>query len=146
MQNLSLKLNMDAMEDTFFEDTAMLGIVTAAPPYRLCWILNEFFDIDFARDPEQNIDLKRKGIEYRFPIYHYDLPNSTHKYLLYKLKQGSEPLLPETRQLDYLWLVQTGNAEADAMWLVQQLRNISDVQLATPLDPDQMKSIANLLI
>src|SRR4051812_42346430 len=107
-------LDMSAMQDNFFADAAMIGIVSAMPAYRLCWMLNERFDINFVREPEQDIMMKKKNVSYCFPIYQYDLPNSGHKYLLYKLKNGKETLLPETKQLDYLWLLQTGDPEADA--------------------------------
>jgi hypothetical protein len=144
-------LDTNAMLEDFLEDTVMIGIVTAQPAYRFCWILNHHFDIDFIRDPEQNLSLKKKDKdkkenEYKFPIYHYDFPNSNHKYLLYKLKSGSESLLPETKQMDYLWLIQTANPKADAKFLINELRNIPDVQLAQILASDQLKSISNLLV
>ncbi|MCW3121724.1 MAG: IPExxxVDY family protein [Flavipsychrobacter sp.] len=143
---------MDATSDGFFEDTAMIGIASAQPGYRFCWILNNHFEINFGRDPEQkNILLRKKDKQkneqaYNFPIYQYDLPNSTNKYLLYKLKDGSESLLPETKHMDYLWLIQTGNAEEDALYIVNELKNIPDVQLAQVLLPDQLKNLNNLLV
>ena len=141
-----LILDTSAMQDDFFEDTAMIGIGTAQQGYRFCWILNQHFDINFLRDPDQNLYLQKKETKYYFPIYQYDLPNSSHKYLLYKLKNGNESLLPETRQLDYLWLIQTANPEDDALNIVSELRNIPDVQLAQILAPDQLKNINNLLV
>src|ERR1035437_4418925 len=146
-----LVLNTSAMLEDFFEGTAMIGIVTAQPAYRFCWILNNYFDINFIRDPEQNLSLQKKDKEkkenqYHFPIYQYDMPNSSHKYLLYKLKSGSESLLPETKQMDYLWLIQTANPEEDANLIANELKNIPDVQLAQILVPDQLKSLNNLLV
>ena len=141
-----LVLDTSAMQDDFFEDTAMIGISTAQQGYRICWILNQHFDINFLRDPDQNLCLQKKDSKYYFPIYQYHLPNSSHKYLLYKLKNGNESLLPETRQLDYLWLIQTDNPEDDALSIVSELRNIPDVQLAQILAPDQLKNINNLLV
>jgi len=141
-----LVLNMEEMRDGFFEDSAMIGIVTAAPAYRFCWMLNSHFDINFTRDPDQTICLKKKENEFFFPIYEYSLPDSSHKYLLYQLKNGPESLLPETKQMDYLWLVQTANPEDDADEIAQALRDIPDVQLAQILAPDQLKNINNLLV
>lgn len=141
-----LVLDTSAMQDDFFADTAMIGIGTAQQGYRFCWILNRHFDINFIRDPEQNICLQKKDSTYYFPIYEYILPNSSHKYLLYKLKNGNESLLPETRQLDYLWLIQTATPEEDAQRIARELRNIPDVQLAQILDSEQLKSLNNLLV
>jgi hypothetical protein len=141
-----LVLDMSAMHDDFFDEAAMIGIVTALPGYQLCWLLNRHFEIEFTREPDQDIPLQRKDNKYHFPIYQYNLPNSTHKYLLYKLKDGKEPLLPETKQLDYLWLIQTASPETDALSIAAELKNIPDIQLAQILASEQMKSLNNLLV
>ncbi len=137
---------MAAMQEDFFADVAMLGIVTAVPGYHLCWLLNRYFDINFVREPDQNLPLQKKKNQYYFPIYQYDFPNSNYKYLLYKLKNGSESLLPETRQLDYLWLIQTANPDEDADKIAAELKNIQEIQLAQLLIPGQLKSLNNLLL
>jgi len=137
---------MGAMQEDFFSGAAMIGIGTAMPGYNFCWMLNNHFDINFIRDPEQNISLKKKDTEYNFPVYSYNLPNSGHKYLLYKLKSGNESLLPEAKQLDYLWLIQTANPEDDAHQVLSELRMLGDVQLAQVLAPDQLKNLNNLLL
>lgn len=141
-----LVLDMAAMQEDFFADTAMIGIVTAMPGYHFCWLLNNHFDINFVKDPEQNIVSKKKDNEYHFPVYQYDFPNSNHKYVLYKLKNGKESLLPETGQMDYLWMIQTADPAEDVKILAEELRNIPDIQLARILDHDQLKSLGNLLV
>jgi hypothetical protein len=141
-----LVLDMAAMQEDFFADSAMIGIVTALPGYHFCWLLNKHFDINFARDPDQNISLQKKDNYYYFPIYQYNFPGSSHKYLLYMLKSGNETLLPETKQLDFLWLIQTASPEDDADEIVAELRNIPGVQLAQILVPEQLKSLSNLLV
>jgi hypothetical protein len=137
---------MSAMQNNFFADAAMIGIVSAMPVYRLCWMLNNHFDINFVREPEQDVMMKKKDIQYCFPIYQYDLPNSGYQYLLYKLKNGKETLLPETKQLDYLWLLRTSDPEEDAARISAELRNIRDIQLAQVLAAEQLKSLVNLLV
>ena len=140
-----LVLDTNAMQKDFFEDTSMLGIATALPAYHLCWVLNRHFDINFIRDADQNISIRKKEDQYYFPIYKYDLPNSSHRYLLYKLKNGAESLLPETRQLDYLWLIETANPDEDVNRIAREIRNIPDIQLAQVLVPGQLKNVNNLL-
>ena len=141
-----LVLDMSAMQKDFFEDAAMVGIGSAAPAYHLCWLLNRHFEINFVRDPEQNILLQKKENKYYFPIYHYDFPNSSYKYLLYKLKNANESLLPETKLLDYLWLIQTANPEDDAVYIAAQLKDLPDVQLSQIIEPGQLKNLNNLFV
>jgi hypothetical protein len=139
-------LNVAAMHEDFFADASLIGIVSAMPAYRLCWMLNKHFGVDFARNPQQNIHLQKKGTQYVFPTYQYNFPNSNYQYLLYKLKNGAETLLPEARQLDFLWLVQTADPEDDAHAISSELKNIPDIQLARLLEKAQLKSLNNLLV
>ncbi len=137
---------MSAAQEKFFTDVALIGIVSALPGYHFCWLLNKHFEISFRRDPDQNIPMQKKDNQYYFPIYQHIFQNSSHKYLLYKLKNGNETLLPETKQLDYLWLIQTANPEEDACLLANELKNIPDIQLSQIIDPDQLKSLNNLIV
>lgn len=146
MAKVVQKLNMAAAQEGFFSDVAMIGIGTAHPAYHLCWLVNEHFGIDFVRDPDQSIPMQKKDVQYYFPVYICNLPNSSHRYMLYKLKNGNESLLPETRLLDYLWLIQTDSPEEDALLITGELRNIPGIQLARILEQDQLKSLANLLV
>jgi hypothetical protein len=139
-------LDMGAMQEDFFDGTAMIGIVSAMQGYRLCWVLNNHFDTSFIRDPEQNISFQKKETEFFFPVYRHDFANSSHKYQLYKLKNGNETLLPEAKQLDYLWLVQTANPEDDAYHIARELRNVPEVQLSRILDIGALKNIKNLIV
>jgi hypothetical protein len=146
MATTKLTLDMGAMQDDFFADTSMIGIVTAMQGYRLCWMINNHFDVNFIRDPQQDILLQKKDNEFYFPVYRYDLANSSHRYLLYKLKNGTETLLPETKQLDYLWLIQTANADEDAYQIAADLRNTPDIQLARILSVEELKNVKNLIV
>jgi hypothetical protein len=142
-----LVLDNNAMQEDFIDGSALIGIVTAQPGYRFCWMLNKHFDINLVRDPEQDICVENKnGIKNYFPIYEYLIPNSQQKYLLYKLKDGAACLLPETKNIDYLWLVQTARPEEDAKGIVKELLNFPEIQLAKILDPSQLKTLSNLLI
>lgn len=139
-------LNMELMQEDFFEETALVGIVSAQPAYRLCWLINNHFDINFIRDPEQVIDFKKKTETIYFAIYLCELPNSSNRYLLYQLKNNGTLLLPETKNLDYLWYIQAPNPEDEAANIVRELRNIPEIQLAQILDPEKIPSLNNLII
>ncbi len=141
-----LVLDMSAMQEDFFSESALIGIGTALPAYNLCWTLNNHFDTNFARDTDQTITLEKKKNQFKFPVYTYDLPNTFNKYILYKLKNGAETLLPETRQLDYLWMIQTANPEEDALEILAELKKLNDIQLSLILDPTELKSLHNLLV
>ncbi len=138
---------MGAMQDDFFSDTALIGIVSALPHYRFCWLMNQKLDIEFDREPEQDIMMQAsKNRQVYFCLYKYQMPLNGSSYTLYQLKRDKEILLPEVKQLDYLWMVQSASAEEDALELVHYLRNIHDVQLAQLLSPDRLKNLSHLIL
>lgn len=151
------------MKANFFSDTSMIGIASSEPGYRFCWLLNEYFGLDFINIPENVIRLgggkakssqqsifeqeEAEGEVVYFPTYQHQLPNSSYKYLLYQLKSGKVPLIPEASHLDYLWLFQTAEPQHDAHIMSQELKSIPEIQLVQELDTDVIrKSLANLLV
>lgn len=135
------------MQEEFFSDTALLGIVSALPGYRFCWLLNEKFDLNFVRHADSDVrivDAQKR--ELFFPLYKYRAPLNGNRYRIYKLKHEKESLLPEVRQLDYLWTIQGNTPRQDAAEITALLRHIPEVQLAQPILPDRLKNLAHLIV
>jgi hypothetical protein len=142
-----LVLDTAAMQEEFFADAALIGIVSTLPVSRLCWLLNHRFDINFTRRAEMDICLQKSPAkQHYFSIYEYNIPLSETRYLLYKLKSNTEALLPELKQLDYLWLIQSSSAENDAAGFTAWLRDMPEIQLAQMITPDRLKNISHLLL
>lgn len=169
-------LDVGEMRDSFFADTALIGVSAAVPAYRFCWLVNKILDMCFENVPENIIEMNetRSGKEtlkqggrqlqvsmfdiaaepesdktdkYFFSTFIHRVPNSCHSHLLYQLKSGKKTLLPEAKHLDYLWLVQTAEPEHDAHVIMDQLRSIPSLQLVQAIDSDLVKkSLVNLLI
>jgi hypothetical protein len=140
-------LNIAAMQEDFFADTALIGIVSAMPAYRFCWLLNQQLDMNFVREPDLDVCLQSStDRQHYFSLYQYSLPLNGCRYLLYKLKSDKEALLPEVKQLDYLWMIQSTTAENQAEHIMQRLRNIPDVQLAQILPTEKLKHRNHLLV
>lgn len=140
-------LNTDAMQEEFFADTALIGIASTLPGYQFCWTLNKQMDTNFVREPEMDVCLQSgKTKQHYFPIYVYCLPTNGMKYFLYKLKSDKEALLPEVKQLDYLWMVQSNSPEHDAQEIVNHLRDLPEVQLAQVLATDKLKNLNHLIV
>jgi hypothetical protein len=140
-------LDISAMQEDFFADTTPIGIASALPGYSFCRLLNKHFAMNFMREPELDICIEAAGGEKKyFPVYQYALPLSGGRYLVYKLKNEKEALLPEIKQLDFLWLIQSISPEADAQFFLQKLRGMADVQLAQILAIDKLKNANYLLV
>ncbi len=146
---MSAKLVLDtaAMAEDFFADTALIGAVCALPVYRFVWLLNQKLDTGFVRKPDMDIVIQSgKGSEVFFPVYQYCTPLNGCQHLIYQLKSGKEPLLPEIKQLDYLWLIQSTTPDEDAKHIINQMRDIGEVQLAQYLSLDKLKNHQYLIV
>lgn len=145
---MSAKFVLDtaAMQEDFFADTALIGIVSSLPIYRFCWLLNQSMGLDFKRSPDLDPIVEANSQEIYFSIYQYCLPATSNRQSIYKLKSGNEVLLPEIKHLDYLWLIESSDAANDAQKFMETLRNMADIQLAQILSPDKLKNLNHLLI
>lgn len=143
-------LDTAEMEEKFFADKSLIGIVSTLPAYRFCWMLNERLGTRFVRMPEQDLVLqsKEKGKQqlHYFPLYQYAIPSNGSIFSIYTLKTGNEVLLPEIKQLDYLWMIESSFAETEADEIAIYLRNLQDIQLAQILSADRLKHINHLLV
>lgn len=148
MKSGKLVLDTSAMQDDFFEGAALIGISTSLTAHRFCWLLNSCFNLSFARAVEMDVCLRstREEDHQYFSVYHYVEPLNVGQHILYRLRCGKERLLPELKNLDYLWMVQSAQAETDAALFTAHLRGMSDVQLANMLVPEELKSRLNLLV
>lgn len=138
---------MSAVTEDFFSDTALIGIGSPLPAHKFCWTINRNLDLKFTREPEFDIEI-RKGPEdiHFFSLYQYNIPYSSCSYLLYKLRSERKALLPEIKQLDYLWLVSGQSAELEVMEIADNLRNINGIQLAQIIDRDRIKNLNYLIL
>lgn len=141
-------LDVAAMQRHFFEDTALIGVVTPLPAYRFAWLLNERLAMHFVRDAENDICIyKKNGNEpVYFSLYRYESAYHGLRYLIYRLKSEQEWLLPEVKNVDYLWMVQSNSPQKDATLLSRTLLTLPEIQFARVFVPGELKNIKNLII
>ncbi|OSZ78274.1 hypothetical protein CAP35_08430 [Chitinophagaceae bacterium IBVUCB1] len=139
-------LDMEQVQENFFSDTALIGIVSPLASQRFCGIVNRMLDMDFVRKPESDPVVEIKGEVHHFHFYEYCLPLNGGRYAIYRMKSENEPLLPEIKQLDYLWMVECAGCDEKAATIIQLLRNLPDVQLAQTVETDKLKNAHLLLV
>lgn len=140
-------LNMAAVTENFFSNTAIIGVGSPLPAHKFCWLINRTFDFSFIRKPESDVEFKpaKDDIHY-FSLYQYSVPFSTNKHYLYKLQSEKKALLPEIKQLDYLWLISGEMAENQVSEIASGLREINGVQLAQIIESRRLKNLNHLLL
>jgi hypothetical protein len=142
-----LVLDTSAMEEDFFSDTSLIGIASTLPGYRFCWMINNHMNVHFEREPQSDLVFRLSETEHlTFALYRYCLPLNGSKYSIYKLRTEAEALMPELKQLDYLWMIEGADAEVEAPKIAGQLRLLPDVLLAQVLNAEKLKNLSHLLV
>lgn len=141
-----LVLNIEELNNDFFEDTRLLGITASVKNYRFCWYLNNGMGFDFRLNPEIEIQLIKKQRKYFFNIYQFQEPNSFLFHYLYHNHFDGEYLLPEFKHIDFLWLMKGDWVDDEKCnWIKQSIKNIAGVQLVAELTNEQIKNKGNMV-
>lgn len=141
-----LLLDVDELNNDFFDDTRLLGITATVKDYQFCMQLNNMLGYDFRLNPEIEIHLKKKNRNYFFSIYQYNEPNTSLIHYLYQNQFDGEYLLPEFKHMDFLWLMKYDYVEDEKCnWIRQSIRNLNGVQMITELTNEQIKNKGNMV-
>ncbi len=141
-----LLLDVDELNDDFFDETRLLGITATVKNYQFCMQLNNMLGYDFRLNPEIEIHLKKKNRNYYFSIYQYNEPNTPLIHYLYQNQFDGEYLLPEFKHMDFLWLMKYDFVDDEKCnWIRQSIRNLNGVQMITELTNEQIKNKGNMV-
>lgn len=143
---MKLKLDIDSLNEDFFEDTRLLGIIAPVKNFQLCWKLNNLLGFDFRLNADIEIHLKKRTRSYYFNIYESKEPNSFLSHFLYHNQFDGEYLLPEFKHMDFLWLMKGDCVEDEKCnWIKQAVKSIAGVQLVAELTNEQIKTKGNMV-
>ncbi len=143
---MKLKLNIEELNEDFFSDTHLLGIMVAAKSYRFCWQLNNSLGYNFRLNPDIEIHLQKKGRQYFFPVYQHTVYGTELNHYIYHNQYDGEYLLPEFKHMDFLWLVK-GDYIPDEQCseLIKSVRGMNGVQLVAELTNEKIITKGNLV-
>lgn len=125
-------------------DFTLIGISSSARDYRLCWFINKNLPLRFHRDVDLTI-YNDFGNESYHSCFKYSMENLETDLYILSNKSGSEYILPESKESDFLLLsTETLNYEEEK-FILNGLNKIEVVQTAFLLDANSFKSKENLL-
>ncbi len=141
-----LRLNMDEINEDFFEDTRLLGIMAPLKSYQLCLQLNGLLGYQFRLNTDIDIHVRKKERNYYFSVYQSSEANSFLEHYLYHNQFDGEYLLPEFRHIDFLWLMKGDFVDDEKCQFIRQTVNsIAGVQLVVELTNEQIKNKGNMI-
>jgi hypothetical protein len=143
---MKLKLDQDLLTEDFFENTHLLGIMAPIKNYFFCWQLNNALGVKFRLNNEVEIHIRKKKRDYFFNLYEWSETETSLTHYLYHNQYDGEYLLPEFRNMDFLWLMKGDMVEESKMnQIIKSIKNIQSVQLVAELSNEQVKNKGNMI-
>lgn len=146
MSVLKLKLDQDQLVEDFFDSTHLIGIVSTARDYQVSWQINRHLFCDFRVNNSLEITLTKSHRSFHFTVFEFLEPTNSVSHYLYNNHCQAEFLLPELKNIDYVWMVKGDYYQLqDVKKLIEQLRGVAVVQLVSLLDIREIKNKMNLI-
>lgn len=114
-----------------FDDTAVIGINSSLPDYKLAWSINNKLSIDLVRYD----DLEFEGVGFSF--FYYTAGENYNVYNLVSLVRKDKVLYSFNPRLDYLFLIQNTLTAERRLHLIQSIRAIEGIGHAFLLEKDK---------
>lgn len=146
MSILKLRLDQDQLIEDFFESTHLVGIVSSARDYQLCWQINQYMHCAFRVNNSLEINLSKGHRSFYFTVFEFPEPTKSGAHYLYNNHCKAEFLLPELKNIDFLWLIKGDYYQQDDVKkLIEDMRHVPLVQLVSLLDIRDIKNKMNLI-
>lgn len=104
MKAKKLILDNAALEEEFFEDIKLLGIVCPAEAYQFIWRINGAFGYNFVRNTDNDIYLG----DTIFNVFTFQQEERFIEHFIVCNRQRTQFLLQEIKHVDFIWM-QKGN-------------------------------------
>ncbi|MBL7767144.1 MAG: IPExxxVDY family protein [Chitinophagaceae bacterium] len=127
-----LVLDNAALEEEFFEDVMLIGIVSPLEPHQLIWRIQKATGFLFNRNPEHDIEIN--GLF--FPIYQFNEKGKFIEHIIYTNRKKTDFLLPEARNTDFIWMLkgslQHAGYESMIPSIIQQINRVDHSFIINP--------------
>lgn len=141
-----LTLDNKGLTEDFFADTRLIGIMAPGSDYLFCWHLNNTIGVDFRNNHDLEIKLLKKSRWYFFDVFEFQEPTRYLCHYVYNNQFDGEYLLPEFRNLDFLWLMKGDAVSDEALQeTMQMIRSINSVQLVVELTNEKIRNKEHLV-
>ncbi len=143
---MKLKLDQDTLNNDFFDNTRLLGIMAPLKNYFFCWQVNNVLGVNFRLNSDAELHLRKSRRDYYFNLYEWTEPESYLTHYIYHNQNDGNFLLPEFKNMDFLWLMKGDMVEDEKIGTIATgIRNITGVQLVAELTSEQIKNKGNMM-
>jgi len=122
----------------------MLGLVSTAKDYRVCYLLNKIFELDLCKGDDLILTINKQGNSDHFSFYEF-LNEDQEEYYFLANKGKTTSFVPEYKLLDYFLIVKnqfSANCEQEIM---DKLKGNSLILGVYSINASTLKSRDNLM-
>lgn len=135
-----LVLDQSFLEEEFYENAMLLGIVCPLNAHRLAWQLDTFLGFKLIRQHDFTIEVG----DIAFPVYYLHELDKMMEHIVYTNRRSGAYLLPEIKNIDYIWLIKGNNdLKGYQQEIVQRLQLMPSIEscFSIPLAPLKSKHL-----
>ena len=144
---MKLKIDNESIAEEFFENSFLMGIVAPVKDYMFSWQVNNKLGFKFRINNSLEIQLRKKNRNYFFSVYEYPEPGGSTVHYLYNNQNDGEYLLPEFKQLDFLWLIKGEELNKEELKkLLLSVKLIPGVLLVNEMTNEKIKNKQHLIL
>jgi hypothetical protein len=133
------------LEASIGEVNAIIGIATQLRDYRLVHFINKFLEVDLANVEDLPVFVPKADTFSYFPLYLYHHPDLRTDFCLIANSNGTSPLIPSLRQINYFLLLQGAAYKQHVDEFIVSIRKIQGVQAAISINQSNIKEIGPIL-
>lgn len=138
-----LILDNQLLENEFFEDVHLIGIVCPEAPHYLAWQIGDSSPYPFIRQMESDIFVD----DIFYPVYFFLDQKQMLEHYLIANRTSTHFMLPELKNIDFIWMskgVQFPDIEKQG--ILSLLRHLPTVTAFFELPNHQIKQRQHLII
>lgn len=124
----------------------LVGLSTPLQDYRLAWWLNKVLHKQLARVGDLVLTDPESRLQTSFSRFDYSEELTRSTFHLVQNRMGSVFLLPEVREMDYLFLIKGDYYRTRQAGIAKKLRDIEQMQAVVIINPDMLRNRNNLII
>jgi len=136
-------LDISMIEEEFFEDAFLMGIVCPLPSYRFIWNIEQYFHFLFERRHEFEVEANSGCFE----VYTCCEEEKLVEHTIYTNRKGTSYLIPEAKNIDFIWMIKGSYLPAEYRNLLPgNLQNVAIIDHCFIIDAGQLKSRQHLIL
>jgi hypothetical protein len=128
------------------EDFCLLGVVSDVPDYKLCWLINQSFTMEFSKQDDLKLFHQKSGEEQEFSYFQFEDEEAMITFRIIHNRTENGYYLEELKNLDYLIHIQGEINESRISEFMQSVGGLETVRMCVPCDLSRIRHHDRLLL